>query len=190
MCVCVCVLAAGLTPFLYCPGCRTHQTKPGFLGFLPSEECISKGKGTMWPGHTSIQVQQWPVNVPVRASRAGIIKISSVYTGSGRRGRGVDPMPGESIFPTSSGLHSLSEGAPDAGDDNAGPLFLALASSLSTFKQADKPKALEDPFPLPDLSHAAPKKVPSLSPPQPASAAAQVHCCHRLGQHQRTKRRK
>lgn len=51
-------------------------------------------------------------------------------------------MPEESVFPTSQGcVRSLSEGTPDAGNDNTGPLFLRPASSLPTFEQAYKTKA-------------------------------------------------
>lgn len=92
-------------------------------------------------GHTSIQVQQWPVNAPLLASRAGIIKIPSVYTENRRKGRrGEIPSQGVHISHIS-GLHSLSKGTPDAGNDNMGPLFLAPASSLPTSKQAHGTKA-------------------------------------------------
>lgn len=81
-----------------------------------------------------------------------------------------------------SGLHSLSKGTPDVGNDNIGPLFLAPASSLPTFNQAHKSSP-----PLPDLPIPPPPPPKQVCPPQPP-AAAQVHCCHPPGRRQRTGR--
>lgn len=122
-------------------------------------------------GHTSIQVQQWPVNAPLSASRAGIIKIPSVYTENSRKGRrGAIPSRGVHISRIS-GLHSPSKGTPDAGDDKVGPLFLAPASSLPTSQQAQGTKAAPSSSP----PHGPPGEMP------PAPAAAQVCCCLRSG---------
>lgn len=127
-------------------------------------------------GHTSIQVQQWPVNAPLSASRAGIIKIPSVYTENIRKGRrGAIPSRGVHISRIS-GLHSLSKGTPDAGDDNVGPLFLAPASSLPTSQQAQGTKAAP--------SSSPPHGPPRGDAPCPSCGSGVLLPPLRCGQHQ------
>lgn len=127
-------------------------------------------------GHTSIQVQQWPVNAPLSASRAGIIKIPSVYTENSRKGRrGAIPSRGVHISRIS-GLHSPSKGTPDAGDDKVGPLFLAPASSLPTSQQAQGTKAAP--------SSSPPHGPPRGDAPCPSCGSGVLLPPLRCGQHQ------
>lgn len=93
----------------------------------------------MQAGHTSIQVQGWPANVPRTASRGRNYKNPfGLHRKQRRMEEEADPKGGAHISHIS-GPHSLSKGTQDAGNYNVGPLFPAPAS-LPTSKPAHKQK--------------------------------------------------